>query len=68
MIIDRFENDLAVVETDNGEHANIERKLLPFDAREGDCIVEENGRFIIDKNETDRRRKRITELQNNLWE
>lgn len=68
MIIDRFENDFAVVETDSGEHVNIERKLLPPDAREGDCIAEENGRFIVDIKETDRRRKRIIELQNNLWE
>lgn len=39
VIIDRFEGDFAVCENKNREMINIERKLIPKDAREGDILV-----------------------------
>lgn len=68
MIIDRFEDEFAVAETEDGERVRIEKKLLPQETREGDCVTEENGKFIIDKEKTEQRRNKIIELQNNLWE
>lgn len=35
--IDRFEEDFAVIECENGEHINAPKKLFDF-AKEGDCI------------------------------
>lgn len=68
MIIDRFEGEFAIAETDSGERVNIERKLLPSEVKEGDCIFEDSGKFFVDTEKTEQRRKKIIELQNNLWE
>ena len=53
LIIDRFEGDFAVVETDKG-FVNIPRSELPKGAKEGDCL-----RFVIDESDTAARKKRI---------
>ncbi len=51
MIIDRFEGEYVVVETDEGM-ININRSFIPSGAKEGDCIICENGRYSIDKENT----------------
>lgn len=60
MIIDRFEGDIAVVETDSGM-LDIVRDLLPENASEGDVIVQTDGGYIIDEQATAERRKAIAE-------
>ena len=75
--IDRFEdNDLVVLETDNGVSVNVPRAHIPPEAKEGDVLVElpENEldgdvRYAVDfelteqrKRETDRLRARIPML------
>ena len=42
-IIDRFEEDLAVLEGENKEMLNVPRGFLPDDAKEGDCLRKKNG-------------------------
>lgn len=37
-IVDRFENEYAIVELDNGEFIDIPKKVLPLDASEGSII------------------------------
>lgn len=75
--IDRFEdNDLVVLETDDGESVNVPRAYVPPEAREGDVLVELNGneldgevKYAVDfeltkqrKREADRLRARISML------
>lgn len=60
MIIDRFEGDIAVVETDSGM-LDIVRDLLPENTSEGDVIVQTDGGYIIDEQATAERRKAIAE-------
>jgi len=75
--IDRFEdNDLAVLETDDGVSVNVPRSHIPPEAKEGDVLVELNGteldgevRYAVDfelteqrKHESDRLRARIPML------
>jgi Protein of unknown function (DUF3006) len=67
-IIDRFEGDLAVCEAEDGKMVEIEKSKLPENAEVGDIIVLENGHFRVDKEETDRRRKEIEDLMNELFE
>jgi Protein of unknown function (DUF3006) len=67
-IIDRFEGDLAVCEAEDGKMVDIEKSKLPENAEVGDVIVLENGHFRVDKKETDRRRKEIEDLMNELFE
>ena len=38
-IVDRFENEYAIVELDNGEFIDIPKKVLPPDASEGSINV-----------------------------
>jgi Protein of unknown function (DUF3006) len=67
-IIDRFEDDLAVCEDENGKMVDIEKSKLPKNAEVGDVIILENGHFRVDKEETDKRRKEIEDLMNELFE
>ena len=50
-VLDRFEGDRAVVEDENGSMHSIDRSLLP-DAREGDALVESDGRWTVDPERT----------------
>lgn len=63
VIIDRFEGNFAVVELPDKSIINIPRKLFPQNAREGDVIS-----IDIDKYETERRRKEIKKLTDDLFE
>lgn len=63
MIIDRFEGTLAVVELEDGKRAEVPVAVLPPDAKEGDCLT-----LKIDKEKTEKRRKQIGQLMNDLFE
>ncbi len=62
LIIDRFEGDFAVCETESLEFVNIPKKVLPENAVEGDVIT-----VKIDGDETRERKKRIDGLMNSLF-
>ncbi len=53
--IDRFEGDIAVLETDEGM-LDIRRDELPDDAREGDILIQGRSGWITDKEATAARR------------
>ena len=54
-IIDRFEGNIAVIETENGT-VTLQRSLLPQNACEGDVLVCENGIWLVDTETTENRR------------
>lgn len=67
LVIDRFEGDKAVIE--NGDDRfELDRNKLPKDAAEGDVIVLSDGVYLVDSDLTEKRRRKILELQNSLWE
>lgn len=66
-IIDRFEEEYAVLEREDGKILNILKSSLP-DAKKGDVIVFENGIYTVDKEETERRKKIIAEKVRKLFE
>ena len=66
LIIDRFEGKFAVIE-DGDSHFEIERSLLPDNACEGDILVKNNEHYQIDENAAEERRKKIIDLQKDLW-
>lgn len=59
MILDRFEGRYAICEINPHSFTQVERTLLPPGAREGDVIRLEDGRYVIDTEETAKRRARI---------
>ncbi len=67
-IIERFEDDKAVLEDDNGKHSVIIRKNLPHNAKEGDCLILKNGVYSVDSELTKEKREEIIRLQDSLWE
>lgn len=64
IIIDRFENSLAVVEY-QGKMYNIPKDWLPAAAKEGDVIIVTT---TIDEYETTRRRKDIEGMVEDMFE
>ncbi len=67
-IIDRFEGEFAICEDENGVMHDIEKALLPANAAAGDCFKERNGAYVLDSQETARRREAIRRKLNSLWE
>ena len=68
-VIDRIEGEYAVVELDDETMANIKLEIIPKDAKEGDVlIIDEENNIVIDRNETENRRKLIEELTEDLWD
>lgn len=55
-VIDRFEGEYAVIETENGM-ITVERSLIPDDARAGDVLGYENGCYVTDRETTAERRR-----------
>lgn len=62
VIIDRFEEEYAVVEIEVGKYVNVPKVLLP-NAKEGDIV-----KIEIDKEGTEKRKKYIQKLMNNVFE
>lgn len=61
VIIDRFEGEFAVVELEVGKTINVPRELFK-NAKEGDVF-----NIDFDKNETESRKVKITNLMNDLF-
>lgn len=67
--IDRIIDDLAVLEDDNGEKMQIKMSLLPQNLDVGDCLCKDNlGNFVLDYEETQKRKNEVVALQDELFE
>lgn len=67
LIIDRITEGIAVIE-DGENRFEVPRKMLAEDVSEGDVVELIDGIYVKNKNATEERRKKIIEMQNNLWE
>lgn len=66
LIIDRFEGDFAVCQNrETKEMLDLDRKLLPSDAKEGDFIEYKDGKVELLDNTA--LRERIRERMRKLW-
>ena len=61
VIIDRLEENFAVVETETGVMVDLPRILVP-EAKEGDVV-----NITVDASATDKRKQTIDELMNDLF-
>lgn len=57
-VFDRKEGDTAFLETDSGI-IGISADELPPDASEGDILIKIDGAWIVDRETTEKRRRRI---------
>lgn len=68
-VIDRFEGDIAVCESFEGDKLiHIKKENLPINAKEGNVLKFENDKYIIDFKATKLLDKNINEITKNLWE
>lgn len=67
IVIDRFEGEIAVLETDAG-FCRVARCKLPPQAREGDLLRIQDGRYLVDEEGTKARAARIKKLMDDLFE
>lgn len=67
-IVDRFEENYAVIETKEQKMINVNKKDLPKDIKSGDILVKKDGKYKILKEETEKRTNYIKKLTNDLWE
>ena len=72
LIVDRIEEEFAVCELIVGKNEEtqiiVELSKLPSDVKAGDVIARENDCYVIDAEETKKRRETINKLQDSLWE
>ena len=65
--IDRIEEKIAICEDDNGNILKLTLDELPQIIHEGDIIERTENGFVIDTGETQIRRKKMAELQKNIF-
>lgn len=65
--IDRIEEKIAICEDDNGNILKLTLDELPQIIHEGDIIERTENGFVIDTGETQNRRKKMAELQKNIF-
>jgi len=68
VIIDRFEGLYAVCEKEDRTMMDIKRINLPSGVKEGDVLGIDYGIITIDRDETEKRRREIEKLTENIWE
>lgn len=67
-IVDRFENDIAVVELDDGSFIDINKSQLPIGVCSGDVIEINDTDISINHEETTKRKDEIEALMDELFE
>ena len=66
--VDRFEGDVVVLENrETQEMINMEKEELPEELKTGDIVKKINGKFYIDRVETEKIEKRIENKMKDLW-
>ena len=67
-IVDRIEENIIVLQDDNGHIINLNKNNVDEKVKEGDCLKKENNRFFLDVEETKKRKMRIDKLMKGMWE
>ena len=65
--VDSIEDGIVSCEDEKENHVNIELAFLPEGVKEGDVVEVIDGKFLIRREETDERRKKMAALQNSIF-
>lgn len=68
VIIDRFEGNYAVCQKEDMSMVNIEKRRIPVAAKEGDVLILSDKCISIDKEETERLKKQMEKISEDIWE
>lgn len=67
LIVDRIEESFAVCENDELIE-EISLNFLPEDVKEGDVLVfDDEGNYIVDREQTESRRAMMNKILSDLW-
>ncbi|MGL5149128.1 MAG: DUF3006 domain-containing protein [Clostridium sp.] len=66
-IIDRVEDDIYVLEDEDGNINDIKKCYIKTEAVEGDVLIKKDIYFYVDKEETEKRKREIGKLMKGLW-
>lgn len=66
LIVEKIEGNTVTIEDDDN-HFNLYKTDIPADVKEGDVILFLNGKYIVDKEATEERRKKIIEMQKKIF-
>ena len=66
--VDRIEGDFAVCETEDMCVINISTAEIPFEVKEGNVLIFQNGKYIIDEEYEADRRAKIFALQDSIFD
>lgn len=66
-VVDRIEGDFAVCENSRRQMKDVPRAELPPGAQPGDVLRHTRAGYLIDADETSRRKQSIEELTKDLW-
>lgn len=64
--LDRIEEDFAVLESPSGKMISVPKKLLPENAKGGDCFSYDDKNFTFSEEETIRRKKAVFDILSGL--
>ena len=67
-VIDRFEENYAVLEDLEGSIFNAEKRYIDKEAKEGDILYKKDNFYYIDNEATRLRKEEIDKLMKGLWE
>ena len=67
-IVDRFEGDYAILETESSTLINVNKNDIIGEVREGDLLIKKNNSYYIDKEKTEIRKNKINDIMKGLWE
>lgn len=68
LIIDRFEENFVLCERDGAGMEKILKELVPKEAKEGDVLIFSDGVYVIDEEETIKRKRKIQKKFFDLFE
>lgn len=67
-VVDRVENNIAVLECPDGKFLNVEVDLLPFKVREGNVLLKKSdGTFTLSNDEEKKRKSQAYSLQEKIF-
>ncbi|NFC73580.1 DUF3006 domain-containing protein [Clostridium botulinum] len=66
-IIDRLEENFAIIELEDKKMINIDKNIIPKKAKEGDVINIEGDIITLNEKERERLKKEIDELTEDMW-
>lgn len=67
-IVDRVENNIAVLECPDGKFLNVEVDSLPFKVREGNVLLKKSdGTFTLSNDEEKKRKSQAYSLQEKIF-